>query len=983
MTTKQEVGSGIYLLSVTKWGFSYLLRAPIYSLFIFGHSCYTFLMRFAKKHFSIVGILFILLTLFGPVLFPASKSYAASRDDMSVRGTMVDRSKVNVYTFNLGGDLQGESYKNLPDDLIENGTLTTASLREIIRPYVIGDWIDSNIGDRTYDYEITHNECTSKMELRYADGEQKFRLLSLNVKFDGFRGGSCQDILEGNLELTDWIVMQPGFDTWFTWKNSTQMTRVDGWGGDWTQSAQFPDRYISAENPSKVVTSVRDGFSWGDYADKVGGDMNGNESDFIRIANVTAREAAGPPPGSVTEDQEDDNSCESKGSALGWIMCPVILLFDGALNWLDSQIQGLLEIDTDKYTNDNLRAAWINFRNIAYAILVPILLIMVIGTALGFEVFSAYTVKKALPRMAIAVIFITLSWYITSFLIEVFNLLGGGILGLMTQPFGISGNMNLATLFSASTDNGGDVASTAASAGIQWGAGSAVLVGLGVLATSSGGLGIIMLYLGSALLFVMTAFVVLVLRQMFIIALILIAPIAILAWIFPGNDKMWKLWWGTFSKLLMMFPLIMLVIASGRIFAHLFMESGGGGLDSVIIPLLALTAYVVPYLLIPFTFKFAGGVFANLSGMINDRERGLFDRMRKSRGEKFGDMNERRKQGNLYKNAPDGSRRARLNDRIERLSNIGAAGYTLNRENRAARLNTSLANSAYDEAAEAREKNQALRAVLGNDDYLEAGRTGVYTNSAGQQVRRDGSEASVRAYLADKGYDAAGQAEGAALIRAARSSMSGRAFDIAASIGISGTGTGYGNGIGELYNAINETAGSDRALANRMLADTRGMAEKARRPDLVASGFGASSKMMQQVYEGGITSAEATQIQDESTLHTQDPRMIISGKSSMIERLAPTMQAEISDALGSGDEVVINTMLAKYAAMYDQMSHVSPQNAQVMADNVMSASVGDNLTVQQAIESARTNQRFVELRREYNSRWSADQNQGPSPEPPM
>src|SRR5690606_1638413 len=118
---------------------------------------------------------------------------------------------------------------------------------------------------------------------------------------------------------------------------------------------------------------------------------------------------------------------------------------------------------------------------------------------------------------------------------------------------------------------------------------------------------------------------------------VLLAPLAILSWIFPGNDGLWKLWWNTFSKLLMMFPLIMIILGAGRIAAHLIDISGGGTGQSIVNPLLKLTAYVLPYMFIPLAFKFAGGVFANLAGMVNDREKGIFDRIKKNRGERIGE----------------------------------------------------------------------------------------------------------------------------------------------------------------------------------------------------------------------------------------------------------------------------------------------------------------------------------------------------------
>lgn len=124
-------------------------------------------------------------------------------------------------------------------------------------------------------------------------------------------------------------------------------------------------------------------------------------------------------------------------------------------------------------------------------------------------------------------------------------------------------------------------------------------------------------------------FITLVIRQILILAMVLLAPLAILAWIFPGNDAPWKLWRLTFTKLLLMFPLIMVLIGAGRIAATIIpSQQGSNGLFT---QLLVIIAYVLPYFFIPLTFKFAGSFFANIAGFVNDRSKGFFDKQREHR----------------------------------------------------------------------------------------------------------------------------------------------------------------------------------------------------------------------------------------------------------------------------------------------------------------------------------------------------------------
>lgn len=340
------------------------------------------------------------------------------------------------------------------------------------------------------------------------------------------------------------------------------------------------------------------------------------------IANSSITGGASSVSGGANSD--DPNSCERKGSSLAWIFCPIIKLLDATMNLVDTQIQAILDVDETSYINDDIKKSWATIRNIAYIILIPITLVMVIGTAIGSSMVDAYTVKKAMPRLAIAVIFIALSYEICVFLISLFNTLGYGTIGLLTAPFGDNiATLSLADLFGNSRG------------GVGGGALAAILL-LPKVALAGIAILLLLWFFGTTfLLFAGAAFLILTLRQLFIVGLLLIAPLAILVWIFPGNDKLWKSWWGTFSKLLIMFPLIMGIIAVGRIFAVIADADRGGGVEgSIITPFVKLAAYMLPYAFIPFTFKFAGGIFANIAGVVNDKEKGLFDRQKRTRAAK-------------------------------------------------------------------------------------------------------------------------------------------------------------------------------------------------------------------------------------------------------------------------------------------------------------------------------------------------------------
>jgi hypothetical protein len=129
----------------------------------------------------------------------------------------------------------------------------------------------------------------------------------------------------------------------------------------------------------------------------------------------------------------------------------------------------------------------------------------------------------------------------------------------------------------------------------------------------------------------MVAVFTLIAREVILIILLATAPLALAFWILPGLNKFWNLWWNTFIKLLVMYPLIMLLIAGGTIAAFVL---GGGDAgssssqdtDISVNKFAAIIAYFIPIFFIGATFKFAGGVLAstaNLAGKIGDKGRGF------------------------------------------------------------------------------------------------------------------------------------------------------------------------------------------------------------------------------------------------------------------------------------------------------------------------------------------------------------------------
>jgi hypothetical protein len=300
-----------------------------------------------------------------------------------------------------------------------------------------------------------------------------------------------------------------------------------------------------------------------------------------------------------------------ENSALDWILCPVLNLAIAGSEGLDMIINTILDVDTNQIfgnekTSEAYHTAWAVFRTFALVLIAAAALIMVIAQAAGLEILDAYTIRKVLPRLILASIGITLSWELMEFLITLSNDLGSGIRSIIYAPFSGESGFNF-------------------SVGLAGFLGGLALVG-GVTVLGMVAFPVVLSLLLSGLLAGLIAVGLLVFREVLIIFLVIVAPIAIACSILPNTEKAWSLWKGTFFSMLAVFFIISALIAMGRVLA---VTSAGAGI--FLTDIIAIIAWFAPYFLIPFAFRLAGGVVSRLTGVLNDRSKGMFDRLRKQR----------------------------------------------------------------------------------------------------------------------------------------------------------------------------------------------------------------------------------------------------------------------------------------------------------------------------------------------------------------
>jgi MFS family permease len=817
-----------------------------------------------------LGVLSFLLVLFSAAILPAVHVEAA---------TSITIKSVNYATLQVTSDYDSNfavngTYKLVGEDRNDLGTNDDERLHFTLNGQAEG-------------------ECTPKILIRanHDTGIPDTDQADVDVKKRDANGGTaCTNINRDNITVDN---INTGKLIFFNWKDKDTLEPVGKLPYNTGDSFGFASHedHLKLRNPDYLMVRQTDG-TFNDSATKPRcatylNNFSGTESASFHVwsrggsggceddykINVTVHfgnqqnatkaqgTATGDSGGTTGSGITNKEQCENQGG-LAWLVCGLVRLMDKTINELTEQIQELLTVHDGDYNSPQLRETWGRFRNIAYLILVPMMLVMVIGTALGIGPFDAYGVRKALPRMIAAIIFISLSWPLCQFLIQISNILGSGIMGLLTSTFtNEEGFIGLGDFFGPG--------SGAVFTGLAAGAGVA---GIAVGAVS---LGIVASFALATLLGLLMGYLVLTLRLFIIVLLVIISPLAILPWIFPGNDRLWKVWRGSFVNLLLLFPLIMLLIGGGQVFASVVYSSSR---NTTVEFFMIIIALVAPFYFIPAAFKFAGGVFANLAGMANDRSRGIFDRQKKYRQEK-------RAQGFQDFKTGSGEGRFRQSRFVTGAGRRATGGFRGTFGPDAKTIRDSRWDAVGGNAAADFTKTAEFAAQSENDPVLQGAAVGRNYNEAVKNLQ------SIFGYTEPKAQEIARQTQATIGF--------GRKQQLAAAQQLVNTGTGYTN-LEQMSKTLALASGGDDATASRLAGYANYATKQKGRNDL-APGFGNLDKLVKEQIGGGPINSDTLDQATEAAWNSGSLYAIANGKPTAVKEFGRHWQAQFERGLRTGD----------------------------------------------------------------------------------
>lgn len=313
--------------------------------------------------------------------------------------------------------------------------------------------------------------------------------------------------------------------------------------------------------------------------------------------SLTAEQKAAAAAAITYEQQTQEEQC---GGVVGFFTCPLAESMSNFLKTVYDIFSGFfLNIDPSVFSGNKrgtagyaIHKAWSSFRDIANAMLVAALLIVILSQISGFGITN-YGIKKSLPKIVIAALLVNLSYLICQGAIDLSNIFGHRIGDIFEGMLEASGGPIHSDAFQGST-----IATlifvliAVVVAIIHFGA--RIWVAL-----------IALLLICAVAMFIMLA--VSVIRQALCILAVVVSPVALCCYMIPGTKGVFNKWFGIFKGVLIAYPMTSLVVYGSSYASSILLKAWGftsevkadNFFETFLKSIAGLLVVTVPYFFIP------------------------------------------------------------------------------------------------------------------------------------------------------------------------------------------------------------------------------------------------------------------------------------------------------------------------------------------------------------------------------------------------
>lgn len=328
-------------------------------------------------------------------------------------------------------------------------------------------------------------------------------------------------------------------------------------------------------------------------------------------------------PGDDTTNPDDGNTdttnqpttCEDQVGALAWIVCPTTGVIAKFIDAIYNVVDGLSIVPPlSMEANSPIYLVWQYARNITNIVFVIFLLIVIYSQITGFGL-NNYGVKRILPRLIIAVILVNLSFIICSLAVDLSNIIGSNLreffAGIQEHVIA-NGEVNEI----ANLPVGEIVTSIISGVGIA---------GIAIGATGGGAALFWMLVpvLVGAVIAIVSGLLTIAARQALVALLVMISPLAFVAYLLPNTEKWFTKWKTLLFQMLIFYPMFSFLFGASQLAGWALITSARDGFGLILGIAVQIFPLVFSWSLMKMSGTILGTVNAGLRKLAAPAERGI------------------------------------------------------------------------------------------------------------------------------------------------------------------------------------------------------------------------------------------------------------------------------------------------------------------------------------------------------------------------
>lgn len=296
------------------------------------------------------------------------------------------------------------------------------------------------------------------------------------------------------------------------------------------------------------------------------------------------------------------DGCKDSLGAVGWLVCPVTGKVAEGVDALYDKLEDFLVVEPISMEDGSpVYEIWKYCLIVTNIVFIIFLLVVIYSQITGFGI-SNYGIKKALPKLIVTAVLVNMSFLICSLAVDLSNTIGNGLTGLFN---GIEQ--------SAAGTTTPEITMSKAYGSVAGGA--ALAVGAGLVLFDPAVIWMLIPVALGAIVAVATGLFMVALRQAVVVLLIMVAPLAFVAYILPNTESLFRRWKQLFIKMMTFYPLFSLLFGASSLagFAIIMSAKTGFGI------LLGLAVQIFPLFfsvsLMKMSGTFLGGIYSRIQGI--------------------------------------------------------------------------------------------------------------------------------------------------------------------------------------------------------------------------------------------------------------------------------------------------------------------------------------------------------------------------------